>query len=91
MGDFRFVLEASGPHGCDREAKVGEKVYGCGRLSCPDCLARTFTEFVQSKGMQVSKAEFTHWPHDMPDRNYTAAEEVKDNFLTKVRTGSFKS
>jgi hypothetical protein len=91
MGDFRVVIEAAGPHGCQRELGDGKEVYGCRRTDCPDCLVREFLNYFRyTKGYQVSKAEITHWPSDMADRNYTKDGEVKDNLLTFVRTGSFK-
>lgn len=80
MGTFRIEITAVGGHGCQREQKHGDKVEGCGQASCPDCQARRFVEEFK-KTNNVSSAVVRHWP-DTP-------EEVKDNLLTGVRTGSF--
>lgn len=89
MGDFRIVIEAAGGHGCQREFGNGELVYGCGRIDCPDCQVREFVRHLQAKGCSVSKADLIHWPADMEGRSYTADREVRDNLLSRIRSGSF--
>jgi len=99
MGDFRIVVEACGGHGCCREVKNGGMVEGCKQPYCPDCVTREYVAKLKSMGCSVSKAELTHWPHDLgkptiettPSKeiNYPKASEVRDDLLTKVRTGNF--
>jgi hypothetical protein len=66
MGDFRMTLEGIGGHGCDRNAKAGGEIQGCGKMGCPDC---QFAEFVtkMKKTNQVLKATMHHWPANMTD------------------------
>ena len=80
MGNFRIEIEAVGGHGCSRNFKDGEKVFGCRRMDCPDCLTREFVEKLNSK-MSVSSATFTHWPGQ--------PVQVVDDLLTGIRKGSF--
>lgn len=80
MGNFRIEIDAVGGHGCQREAKDGELVYGCRNMNCPDCLTREFVEKLKSK-MTVNSAKFTHWPGEKG--------QVSDDLLTYRRTGSF--
>jgi hypothetical protein len=65
MGDFRVVLEASGGHGCDRKAKEGDDLRGCGQETCPDCITARFVSAMQRAGMRPNVATFTHWPASM--------------------------
>lgn len=52
MGAFNINITGAGGHGCERKAKVGEKLYGrCGRFNCPDCLAYEFVQQLRQKGM----------------------------------------
>lgn len=81
MGLYRIEIEATGGHGCQREKKDGEQVYGCGQFGCPDCEAREFMRRLQFKGNSVSKAVLTHWPGQ--------ADSVQDDLLTGKRTGNF--
>lgn len=81
MGDFNIEIKAVGGHGCDREVKDGGTVYGCGRMGCPDCIARETVETLKRKGVDVKSAKLTHWPGQ--------PSEVQDDLLTKVRKGSF--
>jgi len=46
MGDFRIVIESAGNHGCNRAVKEGEEFYGCGRMDCPDCVARRVVDSI---------------------------------------------
>lgn len=97
MGDFRIVIEACGGHGCDRHVKDGGSVFGCRHMNCPDCMVRELVEAMQRKGMSLHKAEIVHWPADfihpsMPPgsvSSYKKETEVRDNLLTKKRSGSF--
>lgn len=82
MGNFRVQIDAVGGHGCERQIKSGEKTYGCGRLTCPDCLARFFVKAFQLiLGCSVNAATITHWPGEKC--------EVVDDLLTGERKGNF--
>ena len=81
MGNFNIEVKASGGHGCQREFKDGEYVYGCRRMSCPDCIAREFVEILQKHGHSVHRAVLTHWPGE--------PSQVQDNLLTGIRSGTF--
>jgi hypothetical protein len=66
MGDFRFVLESVGGHGCDREALEGEplkfKLDDPDHVRhCPDCkIKHLVDEFKRS--WPGTRATLTHWP-----------------------------
>ena len=62
MGDYRIEVNATGGHGCKREIKDGEANYGCGRMDCPDCIAREFVQTLKRKGSMIRGATLTHWP-----------------------------
>jgi hypothetical protein len=81
MGNFKIEINAVGGHGCKREVKDGEKNYGCGQMTCPDCQARAFVAQLQRNGISVQSAELTHWPGE--------ESQVADNLVTLERTGSF--
>lgn len=81
MGTFRIEIEAVGGHGCQREKKDGDTLYGCRNMDCPDCRAREFVKTLQNTGCSVSSATLTHWPGE--------ESEVKDDLITGVRKGSF--
>lgn len=81
MGNYRVEVEAVGGHGCQREIKDGGTVYGCGRMDCPDCIAREFVETLKRKGNSLVSATLTHWPG--------TKGEVQDDLMTKVRKGNF--
>ncbi len=81
MGQFRVEVTAAGGHGCDRHVNDGGAVYGCGYISCPDCLAREFVAALSRRGIQVENATITHWPG--------TPSQVVDDLVTKVRRGSF--
>lgn len=52
MGHFNINITGVGGHGCERNAKPGEKLHGrCGRFNCPDCLAYEFTQRLRQAGM----------------------------------------
>jgi hypothetical protein len=65
MGDFRMTVEAVGGHGCDRKAKAGGPVQGCGSETCPDCIFARFVSEMKRAGMHPTKAMMHHWPADM--------------------------
>jgi len=65
MGDFRIEIEAQGGHGCDRKAKEGDELRGCGQETCPDCITARFVSDMQRAGMRPNVAFFTHWPESM--------------------------
>jgi hypothetical protein len=89
MGDFRIQIEATGGHGCDRLAKVGERVAPCMRMGCPDCELRRFLSSPQFLGM-VKSARLGHWPGQesevvdefkpAKDGAYLIATRVKGSF-----------
>lgn len=90
MGDFRVTIEASGAHGCGRDKKDGEEVYGCGRMDCPDCLTACYVMDMLRAGVNIKSAVLVHWPGE--------AGEVTDKFETsplifrrarRKREGSF--
>lgn len=81
MGNFTVEVEAVGGHGCQREAKSGEVVKGCGQPGCPDCAARGFVKALQIHGNNVLRATLRHWPH--------TDTEVTDDLLTGKRRGNF--
>lgn len=52
MGAFNINITGVGGHGCERQAKAGEKLFRrCGRFTCPDCLAYEFTQRLKQAGM----------------------------------------
>lgn len=65
MGDFRMTIEATGGHGCDRKAKAGDQLQGCGRMDCPDCVFAAFVSQMQRLSMRPFVATMHHWPADM--------------------------
>lgn len=91
MGDFRIVVNAVGGHGCQRDLKDGERVFGCGSMNCPDCLTAEFIAKLQRASTHVKDATLTHWPGQ--------PSEVRDEFIVsdppignlrgRVRRGSF--
>ena len=94
MGDFRITIEAVGGHGCDRDKKDLDQVYGCGRNDCPDCMTREFILHMKHKGVNIKKAILEHWPADLKNEDgtlagYTKEGQVTDNLLTGIRRGSF--
>lgn len=64
MGQFRIEITAVGGHGCAREPKEGERVYGCRRMDCPDCIAAEVVQRLAHSGANVEAATLTHWPSD---------------------------
>ena len=64
MGQFKIEVTAVGGHGCRREPKQGDRVYGCRRMDCPDCAFADFVERLRAngRGSNIEKATFTHWP-----------------------------
>lgn len=81
MGQFMIHIVATGAHGCDRSYGDKSEIYGCRRMGCPDCQTREFIEQLKRSGVVLEQATFTHWPG--------TESEVKDNLITKIRTGSF--
>jgi hypothetical protein len=61
MGDFRLEVDATGGHGCDRDAHEGEIVRACGRQGCPDCEFRRFLAQPTVIGT-LRSAKLVHWP-----------------------------
>lgn len=62
MGSFKLEFQAVGGHGCDRTAKEGDLVVGCGRDGCPDCECKRVAEALRAKFSYVERATLTHWP-----------------------------
>ena len=58
MGDYRIELDLTGGHGCDRGAKEGDAVTGCGRLGCP----KAFIQKLCSTGSSFRGGRFINWP-----------------------------
>ncbi len=73
MGHFNINITGVGGHGCERDAKPGDKLYRrCGRFTCPDCLAYEFTQRLRQAGMvrednQASGQEVVHSPACNPN------------------------
>lgn len=70
MGDFRMTIEAVGGHGCDRKAKAGDQLQGCGRMDCPDCIFAAFVSQMQRASMRPMVATMHHWPADMSKHRF---------------------
>lgn len=88
MGAFKIEVDGVGGHGCSREAKEGERVYGCNRMGCPDCLARDFVELLGRRGFMGVKGTFTHWPGE--PTQVVDAIEVAAGYATVTRkSGQF--
>lgn len=90
MGQYRIEIVAVGGHGCQREKKDQEVVYGCGHMDCPDCLTAKFVADLYRANNSIEKATLTHWPG--------TESEVVDNFVSpehhqtrikRIRKGSF--
>jgi hypothetical protein len=63
MGSSLLEFQSVGGHGCNRDAKVGEEVTGCGRMGCPDCEARRAVAQLLAAGVGTfERARFVHWP-----------------------------
>lgn len=63
MGSSLLEFQSVGGHGCNREAKIGEEVRGCGKMGCPDCEARRAVEQLLRAGVgSFERARFVHWP-----------------------------
>jgi hypothetical protein len=62
MGDFRIVVDAVGGHGCQRTVGAEGEVYGCGSMTCPDCLVTEFIQKLRLSGASVKAARIEHWP-----------------------------
>lgn len=78
MGQYKIEMVLNGGHGCERRAKVGEKLYSrCSRLDCPDCLAYDFLQNLRQKGSVPVMATFTHWPG--------TENETIDDLMTNTR------
>lgn len=89
MGDFRVVMEATGGHGCQREVGDGEKVFGCRRMDCPDCLTQEYVEKM-SKIASVSKAELIHWPSAVQWGGQSVVDEYKPSTM-KINSYTVKT
>ena len=68
MGHFNINITGVGGHGCERNAKPGQKLHArCGKFSCPDCAAYDFTQRLKQAGMvregdQATGGEVRHSP-----------------------------
>ncbi len=63
MGSSLLEFQSVGGHGCNRDAKVGEEVVGCGRMGCPDCECKRAVEALLRAGVGTfERARFVHWP-----------------------------
>lgn len=94
MGQFRMEVVAHGGHGCKREPKEGERVYGCRRTDCPDCAFADFVERLRRNGAgsMVERATFTHWPGTPEEVVDEIAINPTHGFAEVTRMkGSFKT
>lgn len=90
MGDFHVHIKGVGGHGCDRAAKQGEAVTGCGGENCPDCLTKRFVADLARRTTGGASARYTHWP----DQESEVVDEIHSNGLTTTVTrikGAFKA
>jgi hypothetical protein len=94
MGRFKLEIVAVGGHGCQRDKKDGETVYGCGHITCPDCqFFSMIAEFARkSAGCTIESATLTHWPGQPGE----VVDELKKDvplqhvsIAPRVRRGSF--
>lgn len=81
MGNFRIVINATGPHGDERDKGHGETLEFSGPEHNPDAIAKRFVDELAARGSQVSEATLTHWPGQ--------DSQIVDNLLTGKRLGSF--
>ena len=91
MGDFRIEIDAVGGHGCNREMKDGEKVYGCGSMSCPDCITAEFVSKLARSGVLLKNGSLRHWP-DQPSEvhdEFVIEDASLGNRAKRIRHGSF--
>lgn len=86
MGHYRVTVVGLGGHGCQRERGDKEAVLGCNRPNCPDCITREYVRRLMRTGEQVQVAQIEHWPADL---GYSAGQQVVDDLVSGVRTGSF--
>jgi hypothetical protein len=86
MGTFNINITGVGGHGCERNARAGDKLHmRCGRFSCPDCAAFDFTQRLRQMGVlgtHEASASFTHWPG-------TPSEVVDDLLKNERKSGHF--
>lgn len=93
MGNWRIEIEAIGGHGCERQVKDGEEVYGCNRMGCPDCECRRFLKQLQQNN-SIVEAHLIHWPIPGSHGELRPASpgdvgSIVDDLVTKKRAGSF--
>lgn len=89
MGAFRIEVNAVGGHGCDRDKKDGEIVYGCGRQDCPDCLTAKFVADLARSGAMIDEAKLTHWPGEPTEVVDTFDKSNHHIRARRTRKGSF--
>lgn len=92
MGDFRVEVNAVGGHGCCRDSRDGETVYGCGHVSCPDCITARYIAEMMRAGVAVNHATITHWPgqpSEVRDSFDVHVGAMTPNGPTRTRSGSF--
>lgn len=106
MGNFRIVINAVGGHGDKRDLNDGDKNWGCGSMTCPDCLAREFVATMARRGNTIESATLEHWPDKDctfsgvqwgtqrgahgPACNNEKRDPIVDDLVTGIRHGSFK-
>src|SRR5690349_18906593 len=93
MGLFRIVREAAGGHGCQRELGDGEKVFGCRRQDCADCVTQEYIVKMK-KIFVVNKSELIHWsedPSQVIDEIVRTVNEVAEYHNTNGNTGHYVS
>lgn len=91
VGDYRFVLEGIGSHGCNRMGDSGSVVARCGNGFCVDCRIADFVRSFQAvPGMGLKTAVLEHWP--VPGAAGTTRTDNPgpiDDLVTGTRLGSF--
>jgi hypothetical protein len=79
----KIEITMTGGHGCDRSAKEGDELKGCGSGDCPDCVAAAVVDGFKTRGVTIHAATITHWP-DREDGGI-----VDDLVAGKRKKGSF--
>jgi hypothetical protein len=89
MGDFRVEVLGTGNHGCNRDRKSGEKVYGCGNINCADCITAEYIAKLKRAGTIIKSAKLIHWPEQPNTVSDLFLPEEVGNLAPRIRHGNF--